>query len=142
MIAIGALSRRTGVNIETIRYYERIGLMPKPGRTESGRRRYGTPDVQQLAFIRHARELGFEIATIRTMLGLREMPDASCEEVSRIAQDQLAAVDDRIARLLGLKDELTRMIGSCANGKVADCRIIEVMADHVSLVARPGQNSS
>ncbi|WP_163277745.1 MerR family transcriptional regulator, partial [Klebsiella aerogenes] len=91
------------VNIETIRYYERIGLMPKPGRTEGGRRSYDVADVQQLAFIRHARELGFEIATIRTLLALREMPDASCEEISRIAQDQLAAVDDRIVRLMGLK---------------------------------------
>jgi len=136
LIAIGALSQRTGVNIETIRYYERIGLMPKPDRTESGRRCYGSPDVKQLAFIGHARELGFDIATIRTILGLREMPDTSCEEVSRIAQDQLVAVEDRIARLLGLKDELTRMIGSCANGKVADCRIIEVMADHISRDAR------
>ncbi|WP_369334308.1 MerR family DNA-binding protein, partial [Stenotrophomonas maltophilia] len=63
------------------------------------------------------------------MLALREMPDASCEEISRIAQDQLAAVDDRIVRLMGLKDELTRMTGSCANDKVADCRIIEVMVD-------------
>jgi DNA-binding transcriptional MerR regulator len=132
MFTIGVLSRRARVKIETIRYYERIDLIPKPDRTESGRRLYGPEDVQRLSFIRHARELGFEIVAIRAMLGLREMPDASCEEVSRISQTQLAAVNDRISRLLGLKEELDRMIGSCANGKVADCRIIEVLADHRS----------
>lgn len=130
MITIGDLSRRTEVNIETIRYYERIGLMPVPGRTDSGRRRYGTPDVQRLAFIRHGRELGFDITTIRTMLGFKEMPDASCEQVSLIARDQLGAVQDRIARLQRLKDELERMIGACNNGKVSECRIIEVLAEH------------
>ena len=132
MFTIGVLSRRARVKIETIRYYERIGLVPKPGRTESGRRLYGSADVKQLSFIRHARELGFDIASIRAMLGLREIPDASCEDVSRIAQDQLVAVNDRISRLLGLRQELSRMIGSCANGKIADCRIIEVLADHNS----------
>lgn len=129
MISIGILSRRTGVNIETIRYYERIGLMPLPGRTDSGRRRYGAQDVDRLAFIRHGRELGFDIATLRTMLGLRDVPDASCERVSQIAQDQLGAVEDRIRRLTNLKEELTRMIASCVNGTISDCRIIEVLAD-------------
>ncbi|MCP4563881.1 MAG: helix-turn-helix domain-containing protein [Bosea sp.] len=129
MITIGALSQRTGVNIETIRYYERINLIPSPPRTESGRRLYGAEDVRRLAFIRHSRDLGFDIPAIRKMLALQEMPEASCEQVSRIATDQLEAVEMRIGRLLGLKSELTRMIHECDNGKVAKCRIIEVLAD-------------
>lgn len=132
MIAIGALSKRTGVNIETIRYYERINLIPSPPRTESRRRLYGTEDVRRLAFIRHSRDLGFDIPAIRKMLALQEMPEASCEQVSRIATDQLEAVEMRIRRLLGLKSELTRMIHECDNGKVGQCRIIEVLADFPS----------
>ncbi|MGX1100998.1 MULTISPECIES: MerR family transcriptional regulator [Alphaproteobacteria] len=129
MITIGALSKLTGVNIETIRYYERIKLIPPPPRTDSGRRLYGAEDVRRLTFIRHARDLGFDISAIKTMLALQEMPEASCEQVSQIATDQLEAVESRIRRLLGLRTELTRMIKECDNGKVATCRIIEVLAD-------------
>ncbi|WP_371422388.1 helix-turn-helix domain-containing protein [Tardiphaga sp.] len=129
MIAIGILSARTGVNIETIRYYERIGLVPRAARTESGRRFYGDVDVRRLSFIRHARNLGFEIAAIKAMLALQEAPEASCKQVSQIASDQLFSVESRIQRLLGLKTELTRMIRGCDNGKVATCRIIEVLAE-------------
>ena len=129
MITIGALSKRTSVNIETIRYYERIRLIPPPPRTDSGRRLYGAEDIRRLTFIRHARDLGFDIAVIKTMLALQEVPEASCEQVSRIAADQLEAVESRIRRLLGLRAELTRMIKECDNGKVATCRIIDVLAD-------------
>ncbi|MGO4562768.1 MerR family transcriptional regulator [Rhizobiales bacterium 3FA27D7] len=129
MITIGTLSKRTDVNIETIRYYERIDLIPPPPRTDSGRRLYGAEDVRRLTFIRHARDLGFNIAAIKAMFALQEMPQASCEQVSRIAGDQLAAVESRIQRLLGLRTELTRMIRECDNGEVANCRIIEVLAE-------------
>ncbi|MCT8999884.1 MerR family transcriptional regulator [Chelativorans intermedius] len=129
MITIGALSKRTGVNIETIRYYERIRLIPPPPRTDSGRRLYGAEDVRRLTFIRHARDLGFDISAIKTMLALQGVPEASCEQVSQIATDQLEAVESRIRRLLGLRTELTRMIKECDNGRVATCRIIEVLSD-------------
>ena len=129
MITIGVLSQRTGVNIETIRYYERIRLIPPPPRTDSGRRLYGAEDVRRLTFIRHARDLGFDIGTIKTMLALQEVPDASCQEVSQIATDQLKAVERRIRHLLELRTELNRMIKECDNGKVATCRIIDVLAD-------------
>lgn len=129
MFTIGALSQRTDVNIETIRYYERINLIPSPPRTQSGRRLYGIEDVGRLTFIRHARELGFDIAAIKTMLALQGVPEASCEQVSRIASHQLAAVESRIERLLELRAELVRMIKECDNGKVASCRIIEVLGD-------------
>ncbi|QDC40364.1 helix-turn-helix domain-containing protein (plasmid) [Sphingobium fuliginis ATCC 27551] len=136
MITIGALSKRTGVNIETIRYYERIKLIPPPPRTDSGRRLYGAEDVRRLTFIRNARDLGFDISAIKTMLALQEEPEASCQEVSQIATDQLEAVESRIRRLLGLRTELIRMVQECANGKVATCRIIEVLGDS------PGQSDA
>lgn len=128
MVTIGALSRRTGVNIVTIRYYERIGLLPAPPRTASGRRLYEASAQHRLAFVRHARDLGFGIAAVRALLALRDHPGVPCGEASRIAADQLAAVEERIARLLALKDELGRMVGTCANGRSADCRIIEALA--------------
>lgn len=129
MITIGTLSKRTGVNIETIRYYERSRLIPPAPRTDSGRRLYKAEDIRRLTFIRHARDLGFDIAAIKTMLALQDVPEESCQRVSRIASDQLQAVESRIRRLRGLRTELVRMIKECGNGKVATCRIIEVLAD-------------
>ena len=128
MLTIGKLSRRTGVNIETIRYYERVGLLPTPGRTESGRRLYDESDSRRLAFVRHARELGFEMATIRALLALQDKPERSCAEVTEITRLQLTAVESRIERLCGLKEELVRMINACAGGKVANCRIIDALS--------------
>lgn len=106
---IGDLSRQTGVNIETIRYYERIGVLPKPARQPNGRRTYSPADAERLGFIRHARELGFDLPSIRILLALQERPETSCEDASRIAQEQLEAVRSRIARLLSLRGELARM---------------------------------
>jgi DNA-binding transcriptional MerR regulator len=89
-----------------------------------------------LTFIRNARDLGFDISAIKTMLALQEEPEASCQEVSQIATDQLEAVESRIRRLLGLRTELIRMVQECDNGKVATCRIIEVLGDS------PGQSDA
>ena len=125
---IGDLSQGTGVNIETIRYYERIGVLPKPARKSNGRRSYGEADAQRLGFVRHARDLGFDLASIRILLALQEQPEASCEDASRIAAEQLAAVESRIARLLNLRSELSRMVTECRHGVVAECRVIEALA--------------
>ena len=125
---IGDLSRHAGVNIETIRYYERIGILPKPVRQSNGRRSYSIADAQRLGFIRHARDLGFDLAAVRVLLALQEKPEASCEDASRIAQGQLDAVEDRIARLLNLRDELSRMVSDCHRGRVAECRVIEALS--------------
>jgi DNA-binding transcriptional MerR regulator len=127
-IAIGQLSRRTGVNIETIRYYERIGLLPKARRAHNGRRLYADPDVRRLAFVRHARELGFDMPAIRTLLTLQQETDTSCEEIAHIARDQLAAIHDRIKRLGVLRTELARIVKTCAGGRIAECRIIEALS--------------
>jgi len=127
---IGQLAAETGCKLQTIRYYEGIGLMPKPARSPGNQRRYGPGDVARLAFIRHGRELGFGLDAIRAFLSLADDPDRSCEAADRIAQVQLQAVESRIARLQALKAELERMISECRGGRVAECRILNVLADH------------
>jgi DNA-binding transcriptional MerR regulator len=128
-LAIGEAARRSGVKVPTIRYYEEIGLLPAPPRTQGNRRAYDPADLRRLAFIRHARELGFEIEAIRTLLSLQDDPGQSCATADEIARARLAEVDQRIAKLTALKGELKRMIASCAQGAVADCRVIETLAD-------------
>ncbi len=126
--SIGDLARETGCKVQTIRYYEQIGLMPEPGRTSGNQRRYDLRHVERLAFIRHARELGFPLEAIRELLGLADDPDRSCEAADRIARRQLEQVESRIGRLQTLKAELKRMIRQCLGGRVADCRVIEALA--------------
>lgn len=128
--SIGEAARASGVKVPTIRYYEEIGLLPSPPRTESGRRSYGAEDMRRLAFIRHARELGFEIDAIRTLLQLQDNPKQSCAAADAIARDHLVAVERRIASLTALRAELMRMVEGCSHGHVAGCRVIEILADH------------
>jgi len=128
-LTIGELSRQTQVKVPTIRYYEQIGLLAEPMRTEGQQRRYRSEDVRRLNFIRHARELGFEVEAIRQLLDLTEVPDRSCGEVHDITRLHLEDVKDKIARLTALRDELEAMV-ACDHRKVSECRIIEVLADH------------
>lgn len=128
--SIGELSRRAQVKVPTIRYYEQIGLLAAPPRSEGKQRRYGEGDANRLNFIRHARELGFEINAIRELLDMSGQPDRSCEEADRIARHHLDEVDKRIARLTALRGELTHMISECGHGRVGECRVIQVVADH------------
>ena len=127
---IGELSRSTGTNVETIRYYERIGLLPKPARTGGNYRDYVPDHVERLAFIRHARGLGFEIADIRSLLDLAEDPARDCGEADRIASGHLAAVERKIEQLQQLRKELDRMIIQCRGGQVSECRIMQALGDH------------
>lgn len=129
-LTIGQLARATGCNVQTIRYYEQIGLMPAPARSGGNQRRYGPVHARRLAFIRHSRELGFPLDAIRQLLRLTDRPNASCQEADAIAREQLVAVEERIRRLLALKAELDRMVAECSGGRVAQCRVIEVLADH------------
>lgn len=129
-ISIGELSRRTGVKVTTIRYYESIGLMPEAPRTQGKRRLYDRSAVDRLGFIRHARELGFEVDSIRELLNLSSEPQRSCAKVDALAREHLKAVSSRIARLQALKKELETMIRSCAKGRIAECRIIDVLSHH------------
>ncbi|MGQ0581960.1 MAG: MerR family transcriptional regulator [Reyranella sp.] len=124
---IGALSKKSGVHIETIRYYERAGVLPKARRTSNGRRTYGQEDANRLAFIRHARDLGFDLTAVRALLTLQERPELSCEAASKMASAQLSAVESRLTRLAVLRDELKRMVRACRNGRVAECRVIDAL---------------
>lgn len=130
ILAIGGLAQATGVKVPTIRYYESIGLLPTPLRTQGNRRHYDGSSVQRLKFIKHARELGFEIEAIRALLMLQEAPDQSCAAADVIARARLSEVDRRLASLTALKIELERMIKGCSQNRVEDCRVIEVLADH------------
>ncbi|SMC89009.1 MerR family transcriptional regulator [Primorskyibacter flagellatus] len=130
MLSIGTLAKRTGAKVQTIRYYEQIGLMPEPGRTEGGQRRYGNAGLDRLAFIRHSRELGFSLEAIRELLDLSDSPERSCAQIDAVAQRQLHEVEARITRLKALRIELRRMLDECSADRVADCRILEVLRDH------------
>lgn len=127
---IGELSRATGTNIETIRYYERIGLLPAPHRTAANYRSYGEPHRARLTFVRHSRDLGFTIEEIRSLLDLSDDPARECREADRIASRHLEQVKDKITQLTRLRDELTRIVGRCRGGVAADCRVIEALGDH------------
>lgn len=129
-LPIGELARRTAVKVATIRFYEQIGLLLAPPRTEGNQRRYGKVEVDRLNFIRHSRELGFEIDDIRELLAMNAEPQSSCHQADSIAQNHLSEIDRRIASLQALKGELTRMIDECGHGRICDCRIIEALADH------------
>lgn len=129
-VAIGEAARRSRVKAPTIRYYEQIGLLPAPPRKGANRRHFEAADLRRLAFIRHARELGFEIAAIRSLLTLQDSPDQTCAIVHGVARERLDDVERRIDSLTALKAELELMIEGCNHGQVADCRVIEVLADH------------
>ena len=130
MLSIGQLSRRVGVKVPTIRYYEDSGLMPPPERTEGNQRRYDRAALERLGFIRHARELGFPIDAIRALLELSERPDHPCAEADRIASEQLRGVRSRIARLQKLEAELARLADCGADGSAACCDVLKALGDH------------
>lgn len=131
-VSIGRAAERTGVKVPTIRYYEQIGLLAAPPRTEGNRRLFSEEEMRRLSFIRHARELGFEVEAIRTLLQLQDRPDQSCAEADAIAKQRLIEVDRRISALSALRTELKRMVEACAHGSVCDCKVIATLAieDH------------
>lgn len=129
-LSIGRLAQAADVKVPTIRFYEQIGLLPEPARTASDRRVYAEDAVQRLAFIKHARQLGFPIEAVRTLLDLSEHPDRTCEDANVLAREQLAAVDAKIAQLTALQAELRRMVEAGCQGPAGDCRVIETLADH------------
>ena len=126
---IGDLARLTGTKVNTIRFYEDIGLLPRAIRTASGRRIYAGSDVRRLSFIRHARALGFSTDEIRSLLALAGEPERDCSEAAAIARRHLADIEIRIARLKTLREALADVAVSCEGGRTADCRVIEAIAD-------------
>lgn len=123
---IGILAERSGVKVETIRYYEKIGLLSAPARSTAGYRRYDETDLGRLQFIRRGRSLGFSIEAIRTLATLTERPDHSCADADRLACAHLAEIEDKIADLTRLRDEVRAMI-HCQSDSVATCRVIDAL---------------
>ena len=125
---IGELSRRSGVKVTTIRFYESTGLLPEPPRTQTARRRYNEQYLRRLLFVRHARELGFETSDVRSLLNLVDHPDSSCLQAGKIARRHMDAIERKIATLVNLRGTLERMTDGCTNAQVATCRVIETLS--------------
>ena len=125
---IGALARKTGTTAETIRYYERTGLLEEPPRTAGNYRDYGPTELARLRFIRRSRDLGFTMAEVRQLLSLSDDPSQSCEAVDSIASLHLREVDRKLGDLRKLRTELRHMVDDCQHGAVGECRIIEVLS--------------
>ncbi len=132
---IGHAARATGSKVQTVRYYEQIGLLPRPDRSEGNQRLYTRAEIDRLGFIRHARDLGFSIDAIRELLNMADRPDMPCHEADVLAARHLEAINARIARLESLRAELERMLRQCTHGVIADCRVIEVLGDHDQCLA-------
>lgn len=130
MYSIGDLSRRTGVKVPTIRYYEQAGLIAPAERTEGNQRRYEKRALDRLAFIRHGRDLGLSIEAIRDLIDLSDHPETPCARADAIAAGHLAAVRAKIAQLQRLEHELERIVSHCAGHTVEDCYVIRALSDH------------
>jgi len=130
--SIGDLAKATDTKVETIRYYERIGLLPEPARTSGNYRSYSAAHLGRLSFIRRARDLGFSIEQVRDLLGLSDQRDRPCEAVDAIAREHLGEVQRKIRDLQALRRELDSILSQCGCGTIAECRIIEALSpnDH------------
>lgn len=127
-IGIGTLARRAGVSIDTVRYYEKSGLLAPEARLASGYRRYGDVQVARLRFIRRAQELGFSLKDIRELLGLSKQRDVA--KVKRAAEKKLADVDARLAALTRMRDGLATLVATCpGHGRAADCPILRALGE-------------
>ncbi len=123
----GAVAARTGCNIETIRYYERIGLLPEPPRTEGGHRIYGEDLVKRLIFIRRSRELGFTLEEVRGLLRLVDGGAYTCAEVKAVTLDHLGTVRAKIADLRTIEKVLKDMVSQCEGDAVPECPIVDAL---------------
>src|SRR2546426_10629085 len=126
-LAIGTLSKRTGCNIETIRYYERVGLLPAPARSSGGYRLYGTGHLKRLNFIRRARVLGFSLAEVRKLLTLADQRRRPCAEVRAVAAAHLGDVKGKIADLKAMERVLADTIARCEAGSGSHCPMIDAL---------------
>lgn len=127
-LRIGDLAKATNTKVETIRYYEQIGLLSPPARTPGNFRAYDSEHLGRLSFIRRARDLGFTLEQVGALLDVSDEKNRSCDAVDAIARKHLAEVDRKIADLKALRQELNNLIHQCGHGTVSDCRIIEALA--------------
>jgi len=125
---IGRVAALTGSNPQTIRYYESVGLLPQPARSQGNHRLYGEEHVQRLRFILRSRQLGFAVETVRQLLSLRDRPDQSCEVVTAIAHENISQIEGKIRQLYSLQQTLQEIVASCENKTVSECKIIESLA--------------
>ena len=126
-LTIGTLSERTGCHIETIRYYERIGLMPRTARSDGGHRLYGAEHVKRLGFIRRSRELGFTLDQVRTLLGLVDGRRYTCAQVKRITVEHLEQIHRKVVDLRKIERVLRDMAAQCEGGAVPKCAVIDAL---------------
>jgi len=126
---IGVLSAETGVNIETIRYYEKIGLMPAPPRTEGRQRVYASAHLKRLTFIRRSRELGFSLDQIRELLGLVRGHDLTCAEVKAMTEEHVADIRRKVKDLKKLERVLSDLAAQCSGNAVPDCPILDALSN-------------
>lgn len=139
-LTIGKLARATDTKVVTIRYYERIGLLPPPQRTSGNYRAYEPAHLDRLRFIRKCRDLGFTLNQVRDLLRLSSREDQACSNVDRIAAEHLAAIENKIADLMRLSDELRRIGSLCQGGGIiAECRIIEALSPHSQSDSQAGE---
>ena len=127
-LTIGEMAQRAGVNIETVRYYERRGLIPRPARSESGYRLYSEDTINLIKFIRHAKELGFSLREIKELLSLRIGEGVSCAQVRGRAEAKIAEIEERIRSLKKMKNALVKLTKECSGkGPVSECPILEAL---------------
>ena len=142
MVKIGAittseLARQGDVNLETVRYYERQGLLPKPPRTGAGYRQFPSDAVQRVRFIKRAQALGFTLAEIKELLALRIDPAGSCHDVESRARAKVADIEQRIMTLKGMKRALSQLVAACGNGTASkECPILEAL-EHPNAEPKP-----
>ncbi|VAW01507.1 Heavy metal resistance transcriptional regulator HmrR [hydrothermal vent metagenome] len=125
--AIGEMSRATAVNIETIRYYERIGVMPKPDRTAGGNRQYSHDQLKRLFFIRRCRDLGFSLSEVRALLAMVDGQDFSCSQVHEMTIAHLGTIRQKLTSLQQLEKTLQQMAATCSKGDVPECPVIDAL---------------
>lgn len=130
MLSIGKVSKASGCKVQTIRYYEQIGLIQKAIRNEGNQRSYRPCDIERLLFIRHARSLGFSTHVIKDLLQLDAHQQMSCSQVDTIAKEQLSLVELRINQLQNLANELKNMLTQCQGGNIAHCKIMQSLHEH------------
>ncbi len=125
---VGEVAKKAGVNLQTIHYYERRGLLPRPPRTESNYRLYPRDAVRRVQFIRRAQELGFTLKEIKELLSLRAAPLARCADVRNRAQAKLQNIDEKMRTLQAMRKALTKLIGECSGkGPVTECPILDAL---------------
>lgn len=122
---IGELAHATGISVESVRHYERLGLLPRPERSDAGQRRYGPQHLQRLAFVRHCRSLDIALADIARLLEFVDRPEADCDDIDRLVDTQLSRVRARIATLRHLEAQLETLRGCCGTHRsAAECGIL------------------